>query len=466
MCWTDRKDVITMASDINRIQQAGTTPGYPLAGKSKINNISNPRDVFQSSFQGVSDSGTQADIKKMAETLLNKNIRQTKELWVFDRKLSIASGFCCSPMEGADDTLLVKCNNNRIIILDRQTGAEKNSLSEFKDYTTNPLSDTSEPGGSIFLGDRAGALHAIDPATGEDRWSFRTGDVVTGTPILGPDNSLVCTGKDGKIYSLDRKTGEKKWEYVTGGMITTSPVQGSKGTLFAISYDKTVRAMDARTGIHKWSCPTDNCNFNTALAAGPDETVFYGNSEDHKFYALDGNTGERKWTIDIEKKGEITDPVVNKDGIVFFGYRDGTLCAIDGKTGKENWRYQTGSTIYTPILDDEGNVMLAAKGEILNIDAEKGTVKDRMKASFEGTARLSLQDGIIYAAHGLGKVHAIKHYSKEEITELLIDETNEAAKQEEAGTKDGTIKNLDGKFIVIGGVKLPIMGRADDYPDK
>lgn len=452
-----------MTSDINRIQQAGTTPGYPLPGKSKMNTISNPRDVFQSSTQGVSDKVTQADIKKMAETLLNKNIRQTKELWVFDRKLSIASGFCCSPVEGADDTLLVKCNNNRIIILDRQTGAEKKSLSEFKDYTTNPLSDTSEPGGSIFLGDRAGALHAIDPATGEDRWSFRTGEAIIGTPVLGPDNSLVCTSRDGKVYSLDRKTGEKKWEYATGSMITAPPVQGAKGTLFAISYDKTVRAMDAKTGIHKWSCPTDNCNWNTTLAVGPDETVFYGNNDDHKFYAIDGNTGERKWSIDLENKGGITDPVVNKDGIVFFGYRDGTLCAMDGKTGKENWRFQTGSTLYTPILNDEGNVLLASKGEILNIDAENGSVMDRMKVNFEGTARLSLQDGVLYAAHGMGKVYAIKHYSDDELTTLLTDETNEAAKQEDPGVKDASIKNLDGRFIVIGGVKLPIMGKADDY---
>ncbi len=463
MSWTDRKDVNILASDINRIQQTGTTPGYPLPGKSKINNISNPRDVFQSSSQGASDTDKQADIKKMAETLLNKNIRQTKELWVFDRKLNIASGFCCPPAEGADNSLIVKCNNNRIIILDKETGVEKRNLSEFKDYTTNPLSETSEPGGSIFLGDRSGAMHAIDPATGEDRWSFRTGDAIIGTPVLGPDNSLICTGRDGKVYSLDRKTGEKRWEYVTGSMITSSPVSGSGGTLFAISYDKTIRAMDAKTGIHKWMSHTDNCNYNTALAAAPDETVFYGNNEDHKFYAIDGNTGERKWTIDLEKKGEITNPVVNKDGIVFFGYSDGTLSAIDGKTGEEKWNFQTGSTIYTPILDDEGNVFLAVKGEILNIDAEKGYVQNRMKTNFEGTARLSLQDGILYAAHGLGKVHAIKHYSKEEITLLLTDETNEAAKQEESNGKDASIKNLDGKFIVIGGVKLPIMGKADDY---
>ena len=69
-----------------------------------------------------------------------------------------------------------------------------------------------------------GALRAIDPATGERKWEFKTTrPSLAGT--LSTGSGLVFSGDmDGNIFAVDAKTGRQIWSYQTGAAIYAAPI--------------------------------------------------------------------------------------------------------------------------------------------------------------------------------------------------------------------------------------------------
>ncbi len=72
-----------------------------------------------------------------------------------------------------------------------------------------------------------GALRALDPATGEQRWELKTfRPSMSGT--LATAGGLVFTGDaDGYLMALDARTGRLLWKMHAGGAVTAAPVSYS-----------------------------------------------------------------------------------------------------------------------------------------------------------------------------------------------------------------------------------------------
>lgn len=93
----------------------------------------------------------------------------------------------------------------------------------------------------VYIGGRDKKIHAIDRATGELVWKFRTGSRVESSPILFEDG-LVCGSSDGRLYALGLEKGEERWLLDLGESLVAAPVFargvfliGSEaGTLFAL----------------------------------------------------------------------------------------------------------------------------------------------------------------------------------------------------------------------------------------
>jgi alcohol dehydrogenase (cytochrome c) len=69
-----------------------------------------------------------------------------------------------------------------------------------------------------------GAVLAIDPRTGEQRWRFPTTDV-SSSGILTTATDLLFTGsREGYFYALDARTGELLWRTTLGGQGANGPI--------------------------------------------------------------------------------------------------------------------------------------------------------------------------------------------------------------------------------------------------
>ncbi len=69
-----------------------------------------------------------------------------------------------------------------------------------------------------------GAVIALDPATGEERWRFNMTDV-TSSGILTTNTDLLFTGnREGYFHALDANSGDLLWRRTLGGMIANGPM--------------------------------------------------------------------------------------------------------------------------------------------------------------------------------------------------------------------------------------------------
>ena len=72
--------------------------------------------------------------------------------------------------------------------------------------------------------DHIGALKAIDPKTGETKWSYKNNAPLWGG-VLTTAGGLVFTGTpEGKLLALNDETGEVVWSFQTGSGIVSSPI--------------------------------------------------------------------------------------------------------------------------------------------------------------------------------------------------------------------------------------------------
>src|SRR5262249_14897082 len=149
-------------------------------------------------------------------------------------------------------------------------------------------------------------------------------------------NGTVYFGSsDGNLYAVDGATGQAKWVFKTGGWINPSPVV-TDGMVFIGSDDKNLYAVDLETGKEKWRFKaTDAVN---TIAGVSSELIFIG-SNDGNLYGVDVQTGQEKWRFHNDES--VWSSVIG-DGVIYFGSgvgdirsQQGSLHAVDIRSGKD-----------------------------------------------------------------------------------------------------------------------------------
>ncbi len=197
---------------------------------------------------------------------------------------------------------------------------------------------------TVYFGSGDGNLYALDAATGDLRWKFKTGDVVHASPAFA--NGVVFFGSwDSYFYAVDAKTGKEKWRFHGGEDplihnqvgFQSSPVVVD-GVIYTGCRDAQLYALDAATGKEKW-------RFDNALSwvitspAVVSGKVFFATSDSALYHVVDAATGKSV----LKKEGKaymFSSPAVVND-VVLIGVLNGTLEARDVNTGEVLWEFQT-----------------------------------------------------------------------------------------------------------------------------
>ena len=69
-----------------------------------------------------------------------------------------------------------------------------------------------------------GAVIAIDPRTGEQRWRFAMTDVTSAGILTSASNLLFTGNREGHFHVLDAENGDVLWRKMLGGMIANGPM--------------------------------------------------------------------------------------------------------------------------------------------------------------------------------------------------------------------------------------------------
>ena len=74
-----------------------------------------------------------------------------------------------------------------------------------------------------------GAVIALDPRTGQQRWRFATTDVSSSGVLTTATDLLFTASRDGYAYALDARTGELLWRASPGGQGANGPISYAVG---------------------------------------------------------------------------------------------------------------------------------------------------------------------------------------------------------------------------------------------
>jgi alcohol dehydrogenase (cytochrome c) len=247
--------------------------------------------------------------------------------------------------------------------------------------TGNPSPDYD---GSVRAGDNLWtcSILAIDPKSGKLKWFFQytphdTHDWdATETPVLidaeingRMRRLLIHADRNAFYYAIDRETGKfiagkafAKQNWAKGLDANGHPIviPGTDPTPSGVyicpdasgATNWASPSYDPKTGLF-FIAARESCAVYTSVTKEPrpgDPYVGSGQKEDASLApgairAIDPATGDVRWSYDIYQGSSAAGVLATAGGVVFGSSRDGNLVALDAKTGKYLWHYQTGAEI-------------------------------------------------------------------------------------------------------------------------
>jgi len=184
---------------------------------------------------------------------------------------------------------------------------------------------------------------AVDARTGATIWTFRTGDAVVATPVVG-GGRVFCGSFDGFVYALDASTGALLWKHDTGGAVTSAvALAGDRVMSGSRSFD--LESLDARSGAPAWTRYVWFSWVESPVTVfGP--SAYVGSSDAAKIFSLDGATGRVNWTAEAGGSAwgqpAVTGTAVYQGVAGVLNYlapHKGLLLALDRATGRPLWMY-------------------------------------------------------------------------------------------------------------------------------
>jgi eukaryotic-like serine/threonine-protein kinase len=233
------------------------------------------------------------------------------------------------------------------------------------------MSSPAVANGKVYFGSSDGNVYAIDAQAGIVLWKFPTKDVVHASPAIA-NNTVYVGSWDSYLYAIDAETGQEKWAFKTGedpvihnqvGFQSSPAVVD--GTVYVGCRDAHVYAVDAATGRKKWDYPTSK-SWVIGTPAVRDGTVYVGTSDSSRFMALDGRTGRLRFNFDA--KSYMFSSAALAGDLAYVGDHNGRLYAVDTKTGKLAWEFQTEGAKKDPlkVLNPDGTLNQAAFSPLFN----------------------------------------------------------------------------------------------------
>jgi len=199
--------------------------------------------------------------------------------------------------------------------------------------------------GGVYFGSGDTNVYALDAVSGNLKWKFKTGDVVHGSPAIS-DGNLYVGSWDSYFYALDAANGKEKWRFKTGEDpeihnqvgIQSSPA-AADGVVYFGCRDSKFYAVDAATGKERWSF-SNKGSWVISSPAVLDGKVYFATSDTGLLHAFDAKSGAPLFSLDFKHWPMFSSPAIAGETL-YIGSHQGRLKAIDLKTQKVAWTFET-----------------------------------------------------------------------------------------------------------------------------
>lgn len=214
--------------------------------------------------------------------------------------------------------------------------------------------------GVVHIGSSDGVFRALDLATGQAVWSHEGIEGFVETRPLVADGKVIFGAWDGRLYALDEKSGQLAWTWQGD---RPSPLYSpaacwpvaANGRVFIVAPDARMTAIDLATGHEVWQ--TDRWAVRESIGLSEDGRRIYVRTTQDVIAAVStaADTPEPVWETNAGFGYDINSAMlVEKDGVVFYGTKNGLLLALDAATGAVKWRHRVGVALLNTVTPLSG----------------------------------------------------------------------------------------------------------------
>lgn len=243
--------------------------------------------------------------------------------------------------------------------------------------TSSPALDQD---GTIVFGTEEGGIFAINP-DGSLKWDYSVNENVRSAPAIGSDGTIYIgsssyhdRASDGNLHALN-PDGTMAWQFGAGGYVHSSPSVGEDGTIYigaSLEGRFTGRSIGRlyalnTDGFQLWVKESKGSMLSSPAIA-EDGTIYFGSDQ---FYAVNPD-GSRRWefrpTTEIDSS-----PAIGADGTIYFG--SDAVYALN-PDGTQKWRYPISPVNASPVIGEDGTLYFAMKSYFFALTSD-GTLKWR-----------------------------------------------------------------------------------------
>lgn len=254
---------------------------------------------------------------------------------------------------GSADSMVYAINHKGKVQWKTKTGAAVLGSPEIDDTT-------------VYIGGSDGCFQAVALSTGKMAWRFcGLNGPVTSKPVI--HNEMVLFGAwDRHLYALNKNTGELIWKWNNGSpIINYSPAACipvvHDSTVYIAAPDRYLSAIDLYTGTTRWR--TNEATVRESIGISANGKWVYGKTMNDTIVAFYTNKQKPMlaWKLPAGFGYEHTPSMlIEKEGAVFFGTRNGVVYSIHSAGPKVAWAYKIDNSMVNTVQVISGKRVIAS----------------------------------------------------------------------------------------------------------
>jgi outer membrane protein assembly factor BamB len=273
-----------------------------------------------------------------------------------------------------DDYVVFGSGDSNVYCLNAETGLLNWKVKTGAEVLGSPTIEDD----IVYIGGSDRKFRAINLETGDINWQFDGIEGFIESKPLVYEDKIIFGAWDSYLYCLNKNNGELiwKWKGDIEGMLYSpaayNPV-ASDDIVFVVAPDRKLTAVNANTGEQLWR--TGNYQVRESIGISEDGTKFFVRIMRDSIIAFDVSETlpEPLWITDVQLGYDINSAqLVEKDGLLFYGTKNGLLIALDSSTVEILWQHKIGVTILNTVtpLNSKQVLLNDLDGKTVLVEAE------------------------------------------------------------------------------------------------
>jgi outer membrane protein assembly factor BamB len=230
----------------------------------------------------------------------------------------------------------------------------------------------------VYIGSSDHRFSAFDLSTGKPIWSYRAleGPVVSKPVIV--DDKIIFGAWDKNLYALTKNDGHLLWKWNNGSSVVNySPAACTPvikdNIVYIVAPDRYLSAIDINSGKTLWR--TNEATVRESIGISNDGRLVYGKTMQDTIVAFYTNKEkpEPAWKMNVGFGYEHTPSMlIEKNGRVYFGTKNGIVYCINPSTQKIVWAYKIDNSMVNTVnvLDNKQVIASTMDGKVCLLQAE------------------------------------------------------------------------------------------------